>query len=241
MIMDAVKVLAFDLDGTLAESKQIIPDKIAAKLNKLLDSYTVAIVTGGTFEQVQKQVVSKLDNPVGLEVFSCSGATYHIYGMDGLVKIYEHMIKDDDRWEIQSQIEAAARKLGYWIDITHGNAFEFRGSQFTWSACGQLAAVEVKSGYDPTGAKRKAIIEQLNLPGFDIRIGGMTSIDVSIKGYDKGYAMEVLTKSGYKLDDIIYFGDQFGPDGNDLPVRKAGVLCYTVKNWGETLKWLQDF
>jgi hypothetical protein len=53
--------------------------------------------------------------------------------------------------------------------------------------------------------------------------------------------MEVLTKSGYKLDDIIYFGDQFGPDGNDLPVRKAGVLCYTVKNWGETLKWLQDF
>lgn len=239
--MDVVKVLAFDLDGTLAESKQIIPDKIAAELNRLLDSYTVAIVTGGNIEQVQRQVVSKLANPTGLEVFSCSGATYHIYGLNGITEIYEHMIKDDDRWEIQAQIEAAARKLGYWVEVTHGNAFEFRGSQLTWSACGQLAAVDVKSGYDPTGEKRKAIIAELNLPGFDVRLGGMTSIDVSLKGYDKGYAMEVLTKSGYKLDEIIYFGDQFGPSGNDLPVRKAGVLCYTVKNWGETLKWLRDF
>jgi len=240
--MDAVKVLAFDLDGTLAESKQPIPAKIAKELDRLMNDYQVAIVTGGTLEQVQRQVVQNLVTPVGLEVFSCSGATYHIYGMDGTPQpIYEHIIKDADRWEIQSQIEAAARKLGYWVEVTHGNAFEFRGSQLTWSACGQLAAVEVKSGFDPDGSKRKAIIAELNLPGFDIRLGGMTSIDVSLKGYDKGYAMEVLTKSGYKLDEIIYFGDQFGPSGNDLPVRKAGVLCYTVKNWGETLKWLRDF
>lgn len=240
--MDAVKVLAFDLDGTLAESKQPISMKIAKELDRLMNDYTVVIVTGGTLEQVKKQVVQNLVTPVGLEVFSCSGATYHIYGLDGTAQlIYEHMIKDDDRWEIQSQIEAAARKLGYWVEVTHGNAFEFRGSQLTWSACGQLAAVEVKSGYDPTGEKRKAIIGELNLPGFDVRLGGMTSIDVSLKGYDKAYAMEVLTKSGYKLDEIIYFGDQFGPSGNDLPVRKAGVLCYTVKNWGETLKWLRDF
>lgn len=240
--MDAVKVLAFDLDGTLAESKQPIPAEIAKELDRLMNDYTVVIVTGGTLEQVKKQVVQNLVNPVGLEVFSCSGATYHIYGLDGTPQpIYEHMIHDVARWNIQKQITKAARKLGHWVEVTHGNAFEFRGSQLTWSACGQLAAVEVKSGYDPTGEKRKAIISELDLPGFDVRLGGMTSIDVSIKGYDKGYAMEVLTKSGYKLDEIIYFGDQFGPSGNDLPVRKAGVLCYTVKNWGETLKWLQDF
>ena len=239
--MDAVKVLAFDLDGTLAESKQAIPVKIANELNRLLDNYTIAIVTGGNLEQVQKQVISKLSNPVGLEIFSCSGATYHIYGMNGLVPIYEHTIKDADRWEIESQIETIASKLGHWQEVTHGNAFEFRGSQLTWSAMGQLAAVEVKSGFDPDGSKRKQIIDELNLVGFDVRIGGLTSIDVSIKGYDKAYAMEVLGKSGYKLDEIIYFGDQFGPGGNDLPVRKAGVLCYTVKNWGDTLKWLRDF
>jgi hypothetical protein len=241
MIMDAVKVLAFDLDGTLAESKQAIPVKIANELNRLLDNYTVAIVTGGNLEQVQKQVISKLSNPVGLEIFSCSGATYHIYGVNGLVPIYEHTIKDADRWEIQSQIETIARKLGYWQEVTHGNAFEFRGSQLTWSAMGQLAAVEVKSGFDPDGSKRKQIIDELNLVGFDVRIGGSTSIDVTLSGYDKGYAMQVLGKSGFKLDEIIYFGDQFGPGGNDLPVRKSGVLCYTVKNWGETIKWLQDF
>jgi phosphomannomutase len=240
--MDAVKVLAFDLDGTLAESKQPIPKKIAKELDRLMNDYTVVIITGGNLEQVQRQVVQNLVTPVGLEVFSCSGATYHIYGLDGTPQpIYEHMIKDDDRWEIQRQIETVARSIGYWQEVTHGNAFEFRGSQLTWSALGQLAAVDVKSGYDPDGYKRKAIISGLHLPGFDVRIGGSTSIDVTLKGYDKAYAIEVLTKSGYKLDEIIYFGDQFGPGGNDLPVRKSGVLCYTVKNWGETLKWLQDF
>jgi HAD superfamily hydrolase (TIGR01484 family) len=239
--MDAAKVLAFDLDGTLAESKQAIPKKIANELNRLLDSYTVAIITGGTLQQVQKQVVQFLDNPTGLEVFSCSGSTYHIYGVNGVEEIYEHKIKDADRWEIQSQIETAARKLGHWQEVTHGNAFEYRGSQLTWSAMGQLAAVEVKAGFDPDGSKRKAIISELNLVGFDVRLGGSTSIDVTLAGYDKAYAIEVLGKSGFKLDDIIYFGDQFGPGGNDLPVRRTGVLCYQVKNWGETLKWLRDF
>ncbi len=239
--MDAVKVLAFDLDGTLAESKQPIPKQIAKKLNSLLDTYTVAIVTGAKIEQVQTQVIDKLDNPVGLEIFSCSGATYDIYGVNGLERIYEHTIKDDDRWKIQSEIESVARKLGHWQEVTHGEAFEYRGSQLTWSAMGQLAAVDVKSGFDPDGSKRKQIISQLNLVGFDVRIGGLTSIDVSLEGYDKGYAIQVLGKSGFKLDEIIYFGDQFGPGGNDLPVRKAGVLCYTVKNWGDTLKWLRDF
>jgi len=241
MIMDAVKVLAFDLDGTLADSKQPIPKKIAKELERLMSNYTVVIITGGKQEQAQSQVADRLQNEIGLEVFSCSGATYHIYDWTGPKKIYEHMIKDADRWEIQSQIEAAARKLGHWQEVTHGNAFEFRGSQLTWSAMGQLAAVEVKSGFDPDGSKRKAIIAELNLVGFDVRLGGSTSIDVTLKGYDKAYAIEVLTKSGYKLDEIIYFGDQFGPGGNDLPVRKSGVLCYTVKSWGETLKWLRDF
>jgi phosphomannomutase len=242
MIMDAVKVLAFDLDGTLADSKQPIPNKIAKELNRLMNDYTVVIVTGGKLEQVQKQVVENLVTPVGLEVFSCSGATYHIYGIDGTPQeIYEHKIKDPHRWVIQKQITKAARKLGYWQEVTHGNAFEFRGSQLTWSALGQLAAVDIKSGFDPDGSKRKAIIAELDLPGCDVRLGGSTSIDVTIKGYDKAYAIEVLTKSGYKLDEIIYFGDQFGPGGNDLPVRKSGVLCYTVKSWGDTLKWLAGF
>lgn len=239
--MDAVKVLAFDLDGTLADSKQPIPKKIAAEINRLLNKYTVVVITGGTHEQVQRQVVQHLDNATGLEVFSCSGATYHIYGLNGVQPIYEHTIKDVDCIEIYKQIEDAARKVGAWQELTHGNAFEFRGSQVTWSACGQLAAVEIKSGYDPSGDRRKAVIAELDLPGFDVRIGGMTSIDVTLKGFDKSYAIQVLTKSGYKLDDIIYFGDQFGSAGNDLPVRKSGVLCYTVKSWKDTLKWLAGF
>lgn len=239
--MGVVKCLAFDLDGTLADSKQPISKKMAKELGRLMNDYTVAVITGGKQEQVQVQVANRLENEVGLEVFSCSGATYHIYDWNGPQKIYEYDIKYDDVLEIQSQIEKVARELGFWVEVTHGPSFEYRGSQLTWSACGQLAAVEVKSGYDPDGSRRKAIIERLNLVGFTARIGGMSSIDVSLSGFDKSYAIQTLLKSGYTADEIIYFGDQFGEDGNDSPVKMTGVRCVEVKNWGETLKWLQDF
>lgn len=240
--MGVVSCLAFDLDGTLADSKQPIPDEIVAELERLLPQYTIAIVTGGKFEQVHYQVAQRLNHPAGLEVFSCSGATYHIYNIEGQpVHIYEHNISAADEMEIQSQIESVAKRLGYWQDITVGPAFEFRGSQVTWSACGQRAPLSIKEAFDSNGEKRRRIIAELDLPGFDARLGGTSSIDVSVSGFDKAYAINVLLKSGFSVDEIVYFGDKLTESGNDYPVTKTGVRCIGVQDWGATLKWLQSF
>lgn len=240
--MAEVKCLAFDLDGTLADSKQPIPDEIAAELERLASNYIIAIITGGTFEQVHYQVAQRLNHSAGLEVFSCSGAAYHIYNENGEpVHIYEHTIAHADEWDIRDQIERVAKQFGYWQDITVGPAFDFRGSQLTWSACGQLAPLSLKESFDVSGEKRRKIIAELDIPGFEARVGGTNSIDVSISGYDKAYAIEVLLKSGLTTKDIVFFGDRLTESGNDYPVTKTGVRCIGVQNWGETLKWLQSF
>ncbi len=54
------KVIAFDLDGTLAESKSPLPDRIAELLNQLLYKFEVCVISGGKFEQFEKQLLSNL-------------------------------------------------------------------------------------------------------------------------------------------------------------------------------------
>ncbi|MFO1433580.1 MAG: DUF4062 domain-containing protein [Candidatus Competibacteraceae bacterium] len=54
---------------------------------------------------------------------------------------------------------------------------------------------------------------------FDVSIGGSTTIDIQIKGVDKAKAIRYLI-SDQKINpqDMIFFGDEFFKNGNDLPV-----------------------
>ena len=51
------KMIIFDLDGTLAESKSPINKEMAEALGELLSKKKVCIITGGNYEQIAKQVV----------------------------------------------------------------------------------------------------------------------------------------------------------------------------------------
>lgn len=53
------RLIAFDLDGTLAESKQPIDQETAELLAKLLDLVGVAVISGGDWPQFEAQVVSR--------------------------------------------------------------------------------------------------------------------------------------------------------------------------------------
>ncbi len=54
------KLVVFDLDGTLAQSKASLDAEMAALLNKLLGVIKVAVISGGDWSQFQKQVLSHL-------------------------------------------------------------------------------------------------------------------------------------------------------------------------------------
>jgi len=46
------------------------------------------------------------------------------------------------------------------------------------------------------------------IPGFSIRLGGTTSIDVTLEGIDKAYGIYKLQEtSGIKLDQMFFIGD----------------------------------
>src|SRR5436305_7405268 len=60
-------LIAFDLDGTLAESKRPLSEDMAATLARLLAVTDVAVISGGDWPQFEKQVASRLPAAAALD------------------------------------------------------------------------------------------------------------------------------------------------------------------------------
>src|SRR5690606_24464516 len=63
-----LRLVAFDLDDTLAPSKGQIDPRIAAQLRELLARVDVAIISGGNEAQFRDQVISQLQDATAEEL-----------------------------------------------------------------------------------------------------------------------------------------------------------------------------
>ncbi len=240
------KILVFDLDDTLAPSKSPIPDPIANGLAGLLDHASVCIISGGRFEQFHSQVIQRLtidpDLLQRLHLMPTCGTQYYRWAEDTWTMVYSEDLNPADKESIKQALIDGARNLGLWEESTWGQVIEDRGSQITFSALGQQAPVDRKSAWDPDGSKKlrlRALVAQ-SLPGFEVRSGGSTSIDVTRKGIDKAYGIQrLLAQTDSIVDDLLFIGDRLDVDGNDYPVRRTGVRCVEVSGWEQTAELLE--
>ena len=73
------------------------------------------------------------------------------------------------------------------------------------------------------------------LPGFAVRVGRSTSVDITREGVDKAYGMRQLAQvAGIATADMIFLGDAIYPGGNDDAVRAAGIDTIAVRDIHET-------
>jgi phosphomannomutase len=245
--MPTPRLVAFDLDDTLAPSKTALGPRMADLLTSLADRVEVAIISGGQLAQFATQVVDRLpDAPHALahiHLLPTCGTQYYRIGDDGIETIYARSLTDDQKARALAAVEGEARRLGLWESETWGDILEDRGSQITFSALGQSAPVDAKSAWDPTGEKKntlRAAVAAL-LPDLEVRSGGSTSVDITEQGIDKAYGMQRLAEqTGIPLDDMLFVGDRLDPDGNDYPVLALGVACQAVEGWEDTAAFLDD-
>ena len=228
------KLIVFDLDGTLAESKSAVDPEMSGLLHEVLAIVKVAIISGGDWPQFEKQVVDKLPHDerlTQLSLLPTCGMKFYQYSGDWK-KLYEEDFTKNEREKILSSLEKARTQAGYKVAKVWGEAIEDRGSQITFSALGQQARLEEKNKWDPDYAKRKKIKAILDtyIPEFSVRIGGSTSIDITKPGIDKAYGIGKLRDLLHiSLNEMIYIGDALFPGGNDYPAEKAGVDSIPVR------------
>jgi HAD superfamily hydrolase (TIGR01484 family) len=233
------KLIVYDLDGTLAESKSSLDAAMAALLHDLLGVAKVAVISGGGWPQFEKQLLSNLPHDerlVNLSLLPTCGTKFFQYTGDWKL-LYSEDLTAGEKEKITSSLKKAVEATGFQPAKVWGEVIEDRGSQITFSALGQQAPLDAKDKWDPDFAKRKKIktILDTSIPEFSVRMGGATSIDVTKPGIDKAYGIGKLRDIlGISLKEMIYIGDALFPGGNDYPAEEAGVVCVPVRGPQET-------
>jgi HAD superfamily hydrolase (TIGR01484 family) len=238
------KLIAFDLDDTLAVTKSPISDRMSSLLGRLLEHYDVCVITGGTLHQIETQVVKRLEVPEHLlgrlHLMPTCGTRYYRY--DELshkwAMQYAEDLSTEQKTRIIQALEAVAKEMGIWCENPAGEIIEDRYSQITMSALGQQATAEDKYAWaekykDIRPVYRDKVAELI--PDLEVRIGGTTSTDITLPGVDKAYGMKKLIDAiDISKDEILFLGDKLQEGGNDYPVRAMGIDSIEVNGWETT-------
>ena len=245
------KLFIFDLDGTLTESKAPMDFEMALLLNRLLEKKSVAVIGGGSFDQFRKQFIHKLKAPKSLLknlfLFPTTSTAFYRFLDDRWRLVYSDYLNSAQKKKIVKAFDIALKRHGYKKpERPYGKIIEDRGSQIAFSALGQdppksrkayAAYLEAKKRWNKKEDIRPQIMKTMKkyLPEFEVKSGGLTTIDVTKKGIDKAYGVREIKKHlRVSLREAVFIGDALYPGGNDYAAKKTGVDCIRVSGPEET-------
>lgn len=242
-------VIAFDLDGTLAPSKSTLPDAMGLALSELLRHKKVCVISGGKFGQFEKQLLANLkveeEYLKNLHLMPTCGTRYYRYAKKGEWElVYAEDFKPEQKQKIIDALNKGFDDLGYREKNVYGECIEDRESQITFSVLGQdivdvlgEQGVDLKESWDPDNKKKLELRDYIAplIPEFEVRVGGVTSIDVTKLGVDKAYGIQkLMNELNVDKEEILFIGDRLQEGGNDYPVKAFGVDTIAISSWVET-------
>lgn len=250
------QLIVFDLDGTLTESKSPLASDMEALLIKLLEQKQVAIIGGGRWQQFQDQFLAHFNCPpdlfVRLYLFPTTGTSFYKYEVNkGWQNIYSILLSDEQKKRIIDSLNATLKEINFpQPEKIYGEQLQDRGSQITFSALGQDVVdvlgtekgVALKKAWGALPWRSKIAEElQKKIPDLEVHKGGISTIDITQKGIDKGYGIKQINEHvGIPVADMLFIGDAIYPGGNDYAVTETGVDYVQVNGPQETKKVIES-
>lgn len=243
------RLIIFDLDGTLAVSKSAMDPEMTALISDLLKKKAVAIISGGHFGQFETQFLSTARYPADilskLFLFPTNSTAFY-KSEDGLwQKVYEEALTEIEKKTIMNSFEKVFSEINYKRPETmYGIDLEDRITQVSFSPLGQRAPVDKKeewrAAHNDLRLRMREKLAEL-LPDFEVRTGGITTIDVTRKGIDKAYGIKKIEEQLHiPKSDMLFVGDAIYPGGNDYAAVEAGVDYIKVSGPEETKKAIRS-
>jgi phosphomannomutase len=240
--------IIFDLDGTLTESKAPLTKEMGALLARLIVKMPVAIMSGGSYAQFQKQLLGGMPSDANfknLYLFPTSAAQCYTWKDGGWQILYTNPFTSEEKAQVLQALAEALAETGLdkpppqlW-----GEQTEDRGAQITWSALGQQAPVAEKQIWDPDRKKRAPLRAALlkRLPGFSVRVNAHSSVDITRAGMTKAYGVRRLSEIlNIPISAMLYVGDALFPGGNDEIVKESGIETKQVAGPTGTAKVIEN-
>ncbi len=227
--MKNVKIIAFDLDGTLTQHKQPLSPENKAALDALGQKYKLLMVGAGQARRIFEQL-----GRYPIDIIGNYGLQYAEYNpQTGDIDIKKDMVFDCDRASVERRVTMLREKYGF--TEFRGENVEFHPSGcVTFPILGTKALQEDKLAFDPDRAKRRKIYAEVAevFSDYVVFVGGSSSFDMAPKPYDKFHALdEYCREHGYTHDNVVFVGDDYGMGGNDESVYKSDIKFICVDDY----------
>lgn len=218
MNMNKIRLVAFDLDGTLTQHRTPMNQENRAVLTELSKKYKLLMVGAGKCDRIFEQM-----GRFPIDVLGNYGMQYAEYQSDGSLKLIQDVSLPCDRDSVIMRTAQLRKQYGF--DEFKGDSVEFHPSGcVTIPLLGTRADIADKLAFDPDRRRRRAIYDDVRklFSDFIVFIGGSSSFDMTPAPYDKAYALsEYCQAHGIAHDEVVYAGDDYGAGGNDEPIYRS--------------------
>ena len=229
-----MKLLLFDVDGTICDSGKKILPQMYNQLNLLANTgYILGIVGGGTFNKILYQ----LDEKVRPEyIFSECGSVFHKLNFD--INEYELININNLRLEpeyslINKLVKTCLKYIADTNYLVAGNFIDLRNGLIYVSMVGMCATDEERANFivqDVIYEHRTKLIKILKehatelgiVNKIDICLGGSVGIAIYPSKWNKVQVLDWIETN--KFEEIHYFGDKYLFDGNDYALINNPII-----------------
>ena len=229
MDKEKIKLVAFDLDGTLTQHKSGLEEENRRVLDALAQKYRLVMAGAGVCRRIFNQM-----GQYPIDIIGNYGLQVAVYDKEAKDIV---LVKDEvlpcDRESAEKRVTMLRQKYGFTEFA--GENVEFHPSGcVTFPVLGTKAKIEDKLAFDPDRAKRRKIYEDVKatFSDYTVFIGGSSSFDMAPAPYNKYYALDLYCKEhGFAHDEVVYVGDDYGLGGNDESVYRSDFHFLTIDDY----------
>lgn len=239
--MENIKLVAFDLDGTLTQHRTKVPEKHRQILVKLSKKYKLLMVGAGQCHRIFTQM-----EEFPIDIIGNYGMQYARYNSDikDIEMVYD-IREDCNREEAERKVTYLREKYGY-TEFAGDNVEYHISGCITFPVLGTKADINDKVAFDPDRKKRRAFYPEVKelFSDYNVFVGGSSSFDMAPKPYNKYFALDKYCKEqGILHSEAVFVGDDYGEGGNDESVYNSDFNFIKIDNYldfPECIKILLD-
>lgn len=229
MDVNKIKLIAFDLDGTLTQHKTPLSAEHREILTRLSKKYKLLMAGAGMCQRIFNQM-----EQFPIDILGNYGLQYAEYNPQTKeLEIKENLTFPCERESIEKRVTALREKYGY-TEFAGDNVEYHASGCVTIPMLGTKAKQEDKLAFDPDRSKRRAIYEEVKelFSDYVVFVGGSSSFDMAPSPYNKAYALAKYCEArGISHDEVVYVGDDYGPGGNDESVYLSDFNFITIDDY----------
>lgn len=238
--MKDVKVIAFDLDGTLTQHKSPLSPENRAVLEALSQKYKLLMVGAGQCRRIFDQM-----EHYPVDIIGNYGMQYGKYDPEtkDLVLVRNDSVPLADRQAVEEKVTALREKHGF-TEFKGDNVEYHPSGCLTFPILGTKADIADKLVFDPDRKKRRAFYGEVveAFSDYVVFVGGSSSFDMAPKPFNKYYALDrYCQENGLTHDQVVYAGDDYGLGGNDESVYLSDFTFIKVDDYRKLPEYMKEY